>query len=175
MANELAAQAQRNGDLASLVRLHAQIGVDRFLENLFRRFLGDFLDVHAALSAGHQDRPALRAVQQHGHIILAFNLLCRGDEQPVHLLALLTGLLGNQDVAKHRPGLGFGVLGAICQMHTALESVLERAFTPAAGVDLAFHHHARVSLGKQLVDRGIRLIRRGGWRAGRHRHAVPSH
>ena len=175
MADELAAQAQRNGYLASLVRLHAQIGVDRLLENFLGRFLGDFLDVHAALGAGHQYRPALRTVQQHGHVILTLDLLRRGDEQPVHLLTFLAGLLGHQDVAEHRTGLGFGVLGAIRQMHPALEPVLKRPLAAAAGVDLALHNHARVPFGKQFVDRGICLIQRGGRLAGWHRHIVPPH
>ena len=40
-----------------------------------------------------------------------------------------------------------GVLRAVGQLHAALEAILENPFAAAAGMDLAFHHHAVVALG----------------------------
>ena len=64
------------------------------------------------------------------------------------MFAFLTGVLGDEHVAEHYLCLGGGVLHAVGQMHAALEAVLKRACTAAAGVDLAFHHHALMAFAK---------------------------
>ena len=148
MANELAAQAEGDGDLAALISLQAEIGIHGFLDDLFGGGFGHFLDIHAALGAGHDDRLAQRAVQQHGAVKFALNFLAGRDEQAVDLLAFLAGLLGDEYIAEHRLRFGGGILHAVGQVHATLEAVLKRAFASAAGVDLTFHHHALMAFAK---------------------------
>ena len=66
----------------------------------------------------------------------------------VSVLAFLAGLFRHQIIAEHRACLRDGVLRAVGQMHAALEAILENPFAAAAGMDLAFHHHAAIALGK---------------------------
>ena len=60
-------------------------------------------------------------------------------------------------------------------MHAALEAVLKRAFAAAAGVDLAFHHHALMAFAKQFFDCRLGFLNRGGRFAGGDWHAVAPH
>ena len=59
-------------------------------------FLGDFLDVHAALGAGHDERTRIRAIQQHGEIKFFFYFCTGGEQQCLHHAAFRAGLLRDQ-------------------------------------------------------------------------------
>ena len=72
------------------------------LDDFFRGFLGNFLDVHAALGRNHHDRARRGAVEQAGAVKLLLDLLGAGDEERLHLATLGTGLLGDEHLVKHR-------------------------------------------------------------------------
>jgi hypothetical protein len=63
--------------------------------------LGDFLDVHAALGAGHDERTRIGAVEQHGEIKFLFDFRAFGEQQRLHFAAVRAGLLGDEHVAEH--------------------------------------------------------------------------
>ena len=95
-------------------------------EDLFRG-LGDLLDVHAALGAGHHQRTRIRAVQQDGKVELALDLLGARDEQGPHHAALGPRLLRDERLAEHVARDVDGLLDGLHQFDAALESVGERA------------------------------------------------
>jgi hypothetical protein len=61
----VALQAERRSDLARLIRHDADGGINLLLDDLLGMLLGDFLDVHAAFGAGHDERARRGAIQQH--------------------------------------------------------------------------------------------------------------
>ena len=64
-------------------------------------FPGDFLDVHAAFGAGHDERPRIRAIQQYGEVKFSFDLRAGGEQQRLHRAAFGPGLFGDEHVAEH--------------------------------------------------------------------------
>lgn len=136
LAGEVAFQSERGGDLASLPRLEAHRRVDVLLDDFLRRLLGDFLDVHAALGAGHDQRAGVRAVEQHGEIKFLLDVLRRRDEHGAHDTAIRPGLLGDERIAEHGLRERRRFFSSLREFHAAFETVLEDAFAAAARVNL---------------------------------------
>ncbi len=66
-------EAEREGELARLVRGKAETRVDVFLEDLLGRLLGDLLDLDAAFLADHQREALARAIQHDAEVQLALD------------------------------------------------------------------------------------------------------
>ena len=99
-------------------------------------FLRDFLDVHAALGAGHDERTGIRAVQQHGQIKLFFDLRARCEQQRLHLAPIRAGLLGDEHLTEHFFGEAHRLVHGRRDFHAALETGFESALAASASVDL---------------------------------------
>src|SRR5258706_14341733 len=61
-------QAQAESNLAGLIRLQANCRMNGFAQNGAGIFLGDFLDLHAASSAGHEHDAAGGAIDEEAEI-----------------------------------------------------------------------------------------------------------
>ena len=100
--------------------------------NPFRGLLGNRFDLHAAVLARHDDRPAGRAIDDDAEIQLARDRQPLLDEQPRHLPPFGTGLVRHErhavDLMRERVGLGW--IGG--QLDAA-------ALAAAAGVNLRLH------------------------------------
>ncbi len=120
LADLLAAQAQREGDLAALEGLEARRGIDRLLDDLLRRVVRHALDVHAALGRGDDRDPADRTVDQEREIELALDVAAFLDIEPLHRLAGRAGLLGDQLMAQHRGRTAADLLDRFRDPHAAL-------------------------------------------------------
>ena len=171
LLEEVAGEAEREGDLASLEGLEADGRVDLHLEDLLRGVVGDVFDLHAAFGRGDDDREGGRAVEEDGEVVLvvaAVGALAQvggfGEVDRLDLAAGFAGLGGHEGVAEHRLGVLEGLLLRRRELHAALEAVGEGAFAAAAGVDLGFHHDATGG-----VDLGERAFELGG---GGDRHAL---
>ena len=120
----LAGEAEIVGDAASLERLQAELRVDDGFEDFFRRAGGDFLDLDAALGAGHQHRQADGAVENHADVDLADDLGRRLDDQQFRdLLPLLAGLLGDERILEHDLGDVAGVVAVGDELDAADQSL----------------------------------------------------
>ena len=71
-------------------------GLTYSLMNALRGLLGDRFDLHAAVLAGHDDRPAGRAIDDDPQIQLARDRQPLLDEQARDRASLRTGLMGDQ-------------------------------------------------------------------------------
>ena len=110
---------------------------------------GHFLDLDAALGAGHQDRQADGAVQHHADVDFAGDLGRRLDDQHLrYLLSLLAGLLGDERILEHDLGDLAGLGAGLDELDAAevLAAALERALAAAAGVDLGLEHDRAAEL-----------------------------
>ena len=133
-----------------MVRHQADGGIDGFLDDFFGMFLGDFLDVHAAFGADHDERPGGGAVQQHGEIKLLLDGGRAGDEQFADEPSIRAGLFRDEHLAEHGFGLFVNIIRALAQFDAALKAALESSLAAAAGVDLRFDHDELFALGKKF-------------------------
>ena len=67
-SNLITGEAHGERQLASLIRLQAEFGRYRFLEDLLGSVGCHFLDIHAAFSASHHDWHAGGTVENHSEI-----------------------------------------------------------------------------------------------------------
>jgi hypothetical protein len=103
-------------DLARLIRHDADGRINLLLDDLLGMFLGDFLDVHAALGAGHDERTRRGAIQQHREVKLLLDLFRRRDEQFADEPSVRAGLLGDEHLTEHGLGLFVNILDALAQV-----------------------------------------------------------
>ena len=130
--------------------------------NALGRLLGDRFDLHAAVLARHDDRPAGRAIDDDAEIQLARNRQPLLDEQPRHLAPFGTGLVRHERHAVDLIGELVGLGGVRGELHAA-------ALASPAGVNLRFHDDGAAA--EPLGD-ALRLGRVHHGLARRHRHAV---
>src|SRR5439155_5277435 len=76
-----ARKSQAKGDLAGLVRLQADGGMNGFAQNGAGIILGNFLDFHAASGTGHEDDAAGAAIDYKTEIKVTLNVQACFDEQ----------------------------------------------------------------------------------------------
>src|SRR5262245_14537311 len=134
LAYQLRRQAQAEGQIARLERLHADGRIDVFLQYLFGRLGRDFLNVHAACGRGHEDQLRHRAVEQQSQIKLLFNFQPLFDEQRTHGAAFWTGLMRDQIHSDH-------LFGQVVNIFRRAREFDAAALTAPAGVDLRFDDH----------------------------------
>ena len=137
-------ESQREGQLARLPRAEAHGRVDGLLEDGLGSLGGDFFNLHAAGLRSHEDQLAGGAVEHDAQIELAFNGRGLFDQQPLHLLALGTGLVGDQLHAENVLDVQFCVFAGAGNFDAA-------AFAAASGVNLRLDHDARGAFGKQFA------------------------
>ena len=97
--------------------------------NAFRRLRGDFLDVHAAVGAGHDHRLAGRAIEHDAEIQLARHLQAFFDEHARDDAPFGTGLMRDERHADHLARELLGLLRRLRELDAA-------ALAAAAGVNL---------------------------------------
>ncbi len=148
LVEHLVGEAGGDGDLARLGRVHALERVDGDLRERLGALHRELLDLHAALTGGHGEEGAVRAVEQEGEVVLLRDVAGLGDEHPVGDVAL--------DVqAEDRLGLGAGVGGVVGELDAA-------GLAAAAGLHLGLDD----DLGAEAL--GCRAApRRGWWRRSR--------
>ncbi len=132
-ADQFAAEAEAEGDLAALEGGEADQGVDGFGEDLFGGFGGDFFDVHAPFGGGHDGDFGAAAVDDEADVEFTGDVAAvlhedAGDEFPFG-----AGLVGAQGHAEHFPGDEADFVGGAGQFDAA-------PFAAAAGVDLGLDY-----------------------------------
>ncbi len=161
---EVALEVEVLGQLARLVGLQAERGIDLHAHDQLGRLVRDVLDVHAALGAGDDDRRLRFAVEHDGEVEFAHRVLRDRDHDLADQLARFAGLRGDQRLAQHLAGEFLDFLRRLDQLHAALEAVLERPLAATAGVNLRLDHE----IGRlERPGDGLGLLRRAGDRAGR--------
>ncbi len=103
-------EAELERQLARLVGLQADGGVDVFLEDLLGRGVGDLFDLHAAGLRGHEDDLGRGAVEHQAEIELAVDGRAGFDQQALDLLSRRAGLVRDELHAEDGLGCGVGVL-----------------------------------------------------------------
>jgi len=93
---DFARQAKAERDLAGLIRLQANGGMNRFAQDGVGVLLGDFLDFHAAGSAGHKNDVAGGAIDKESQIKFALDVETFFDEQALDDAAGGAGLRSDQ-------------------------------------------------------------------------------
>ena len=156
----LAAEADRERQLTALVRLEAACRVDACLVDRAGVGCRDLFDVHAALGAGDDHRPAGRVVDGDGEVDLLVDVDRFLDKDGVHRQALRARLVGDHrhpdDLRRDLLRLG-GVVGDLDAAGLAAR----------AGVRLRLDD----DLAAQLLRDGLGLVRGGSDAALRDRHA----
>ena len=125
----LALEAQPEGQLAAMKRLHADGGVDGDFEDLLRGLGGDLLDLDPAFGGSHHGDARGGAVDQHAEVKFTGDVAAFLDIDAIDHLARGAGLMGDESHAQHVPGRGDGHLGRFDELDAT-------ALAPAAGVNL---------------------------------------
>ena len=163
--DELRLQPQLEGDLARLEGLEADRRIDVLLDDRLRVLGRNLFDLHPAGLRGHEDRTRDRAVQQNAQIQFAGNRQRLFDQQPPHLLALRTGLVGHQLHPENLFRQFAGLRVALGQLHAA-------AHPAASRVNLRLHHHSGGPCAHQVFGGALCFLARLHHRAARHRHPI---
>ena len=154
-----------------MVGHHADRRINGFLDDFFRTFRRDFLDVHPALGARHHYRPRRGAVEQHREVKLLFDVRRDGHQQLADQPPFRSGLFCHQHIAQHRFGFGVNVLARAAQLDAALKAILESALATSARVNLGLYHDERRASGKKPLGDILRCLWCVANLARRHRHA----
>jgi hypothetical protein len=90
----------------------------------------------------HEDQLRRRAIEHNAQIELTVDCRRFLDEQPLHLLTLRAGLVGDQLHAEN-------VLGVLFCLIDVLRDLYAATLAASAGVDLRLHHDAGRAAGKE--------------------------
>jgi len=143
---QVALQLEAKGERAAVVGHEAFRRVDGDRGDLFRGFVGNVLDAHAAFGGSDHGDAAGGAIDQHRQVVFLADVDAVGDVEAVDLLAGVAGLDRHQGVAQHVLCVSFDFLKALGQADAALgigAEFLERALAATTRVDLALHHIER--------------------------------
>ena len=158
-------EAEREGQLARLPCAKADGRIDGLLEDGFGSLGGDLFNLHAAGLRGHEDQLAGGAVEHDAEIKLAVDGRGFFNQQPLHLLALRAGLVGDELHAEDVLGVQFGVFAGFGDFDAA-------ALAAASGMNLRLDDDAGRALGKQLAGHVVGFFQRVGHFAPGHGNAV---
>jgi len=126
------------GELEALRVGQARGRFDEHLDDLLGRGMGHFLDVHAALAAGH-DGDLLRGAIGHGRDVIFFlDVGAFFDQQATHFLAFRAGLVGLELHAEDFSRQLLDFIDRAGELDAA-------ALATATGVDLGLHHPHRTA------------------------------
>ena len=100
--------------------------------------LSHFLDFHATLAAGDDRRTLRFAVHKDRKVVFLLDIDRLCDEHLADQLAILTCLVGYEDLTEHLLRRFLSLLRAVNEVDTALKTILEGAFAPPASVYLGF-------------------------------------
>ena len=159
LLGDVSLKAEFGGNLADLIRLQAEQRVDDLAENFLRGVVRHILDAHAACRGCDDDRRAGGAIHQDGEIVFVGDVHRLGDHHFAHQASFLAGLHGDEGLVEHFPGELSRLCGALDEMHSALEAVLEMAFSAPARMDLRLDHKFRP---REFLCGRCRLLRRTG-------------
>ena len=122
----------------------------------------NFLDIHAALGAGHHHGHTLRAIQHHAEVELLVGFGVGLHDQRLNFGAFGAGLLRLERMLEHRLGDGLHLLLRCAELHaTEFVGVAHKLpLTAAAGVNLRLDDHSAAVT--ELVER------RGSFLGGLH-------
>ena len=165
LVDQLAIQAEAEGDLARLVLRQADRGLDVLLENELGVLGGDLLDFHAARLRRHHQQLGLLAIEQHAQVELALDGQTFLDQQAAHHAPFRPRLVGDQRHAEHLPCQLAGLFHRLGDLDAA-------ALAAAAGVDLRLHHHHLRAVVHQPARDALGFLDGGGHLAARHRDAI---
>ena len=131
-----------------MMRHDAGRGIDGDGQDLFRRLVRDFFDVHAAFGRDHERDARGLAIDQHRQIEFLGDRRAVLDIEAVDLLALGAGLVRDQGRAQDALGFLLDVLDRFDDLDAA-------GLAAAAGVDLRLHHPDRAGqlLGRRRLPR----------------------
>src|ERR1700733_10724384 len=129
-------EAGTKGELASLIRLQADGGLNEFVEDGFRICFCDFFDFHAAGSAGHEENFARGAIDEDAEVELALDVQTFFDQHALDDAPAGTGLHSDEIHAEHGAGDFGGFVGRMRELYAA-------GFAAATGMDLRFDDHDR--------------------------------
>ncbi len=121
-----------------------------FTQNGAGIILGDFLDFHAASSAGHEDDGTSSAIDEQAEIEFALDVEAFFDEQTFDDAAGGSGLRSDQLHAENVAGEIGGFIGGLRQFYAA-------PFAAATGMDLRFDDND-VDMRSQTVGRLARFF-----------------
>src|SRR3546814_2460833 len=126
--------------------------------------------LHAALGRGDDGNAARRTIDEEADVELARNGATLLDVDALDLLALRTGLLGNEDIAQHGTRMLLHLVLRLAEPHAALPVgiVLETTGAASAGMDLRLNDPDR---SRQTVRDVERLVGRVSDTTARYRHA----
>ena len=158
LLGQIAGESERARRGAAVVGHDSSRRIDREAVNLFRRVMGDVLDVDAALGREDERNPARLPVDQRREIELLVDIRAVLDIEAVDLLAGGAGLHGHEGRAQHLPGERAHLFNRAREPHAALFArgrLLESPFAAAAGVNLAFDHPQRPAELPGAVDRFV--------------------
>ncbi len=136
--HQVRGEPEELGQLAGLVGLQAEGRVNVLADDRIRIGLGDFLNVHAALGAGNDDRSRGGAIDENGEIKFAVDFLRFGDHHLAHNATRRAGLLGDERLAEHFRGDVANLAGGFTKLNAPLIPCGESPLTAPTGVDLGF-------------------------------------
>ena len=148
----------RGDDLARLVGVDADVGIDRDAGEGLRTLDGELFDLDATLLAAHREVGAVGPVEQDREVVLLGDLRALGDHHGAHRVAL--------DVhAEDLAGELLGLLGGLGDLDTT-------SLATTTDLDLRLHDGHAAALGADLLGGRSGLLRGGGDGTGEHRNAV---
>ena len=146
LLGEVAGKPERAGGGAAVMGHDPGRRIDSEAMDLFRRVVGDILDIDAALGREDERHPALLPVDERRQVELLVDRRAVLDVEPVDLLAVGAGLHRHQRRAQHLLGESLDFIDRLGEPNAAFvarRGFLEAALAAPAGVDLALHHPKR--------------------------------
>ena len=163
LLGEVAAEPERRGDCAAVVRHQSRRRIDGDRRDLLRRVVRDLLDLHSAFGRGDDRNPPALAVDEQREVEFLVDVDSVGDVEPLDLLAVRAGLDRDQSLAEHLGGMLAHLVDRMGEADAALGAVaelLELALAAAAGVDLRLHDPKRPGQLLRRLDRFLDAHRR---------------
>ena len=135
MFNLSTREAEPERQVAPLKRLGTHHRVDLCLQDLFRGFMSDLLDLHASLCGGHKNDPPARPIYNGTKVKFVGNISTGFNQNTRNRLTLSVSLVSHQALTQP-------LLGKLACGFRALDQLDAAGLTPASRVYLSLHHPA---------------------------------